>query len=222
MLPIYCEQCGTEIIKDKRTSRRFCSQHCFGEYLSLTRKGIPRPEVAGPKPSKRRRVINICEKCGKEFEVKQSHAERRKRCSKECQREQRVLECNFCHKSYSVKLAEVERSHYCSKACHNDFMKSLLGPDNPKWQGGGDNWRGPNWVIQRAAARERDGNKCQHCGTHRKKLKYELDVHHIIPFRDFGAERYLEANDLTNLISLCRHCHRKAEYGHIPIQPRLV
>ena len=272
MLPIYCKQCGTEITKDKRTGRRFCSQRCFGDYFSKTRKGIPRPEVAGPKPDRQKRVTKICEKCGKEFEVKQSHAERRKRCSKECQREQRTLECDFCHKPYSVKLAEVERSHYCSKSCYHEGMKQITGPSNPRWKrvdvscaycdtiihivpsqikdkgnffcdskcygkwisenkngknanawrGGQKKWRGPNWQAQRKLALERDNYKCQHCGITQKKLGRFLDVHHIVPFRLFGISRYVEANDLLNLICLCQQCHMQAEHNMIPIQPRLV
>ncbi|RME43150.1 MAG: DUF1998 domain-containing protein, partial [Chloroflexi bacterium] len=42
------------------------------------------------------------------------------------------------------------------------------------------------------------------------------DIHHISPFRDFGYvpgenERYRVANQLDNLITLCRVCHRRAE-----------
>jgi predicted HNH restriction endonuclease len=36
-----------------------------------------------------------------------------------------------------------------------------------------------------------------------------LDVHHIIPFRKFGIDRYREANKISNLISLCNSCHSK-------------
>jgi predicted HNH restriction endonuclease len=38
-------------------------------------------------------------------------------------------------------------------------------------------------------------------------LSRQLDVHHIIPFRKFGIERYQEANSLSNLICYCNLCH---------------
>jgi len=44
-----------------------------------------------------------------------------------------------------------------------------------------------------------------------------LDVHHIVPFREFGLENYKKANRLENLISLCHSCHLKSEYEKIVI-----
>nr|WP_290665128.1 DEAD/DEAH box helicase [Ardenticatena sp.] len=78
---------------------------------------------------------------------------------------------------------------------------------------------GPNWETQRRKARERDGFRCQVCGISERELGRELDVHHKRPFREFGydptdparANRYLEANALENLISLCPACHRRVE-----------
>jgi len=35
------------------------------------------------------------------------------------------------------------------------------------------------------------------------------DVHHVRPYRLF--DDYREANDLTNLLLLCRPCHRRAD-----------
>jgi DEAD/DEAH box helicase domain-containing protein len=37
----------------------------------------------------------------------------------------------------------------------------------------------------------------------------EHDVHHKLPFRMFTS--YQQANQLSNLITLCRSCHRRAE-----------
>jgi 5-methylcytosine-specific restriction endonuclease McrA len=67
---------------------------------------------------------------------------------------------------------------------------------------------------------------CQCCSKVQKKGR-ALDVHHIIPFRVFGYIRnqndlYKQANDLTNLITLCQQCHAKAEAQLIPIQPTLL
>lgn len=75
--------------------------------------------------------------------------------------------------------------------------------------------RGPNWEQQRNRARARDGYHCRHCGVPERPNRAH-DVHHIEPFRTFGYvrgenDRYLEANRLENLVSLCRSCHRRVE-----------
>jgi DEAD/DEAH box helicase domain-containing protein len=75
---------------------------------------------------------------------------------------------------------------------------------------------GPTWRQQRLRARGRDGFRCANCRIHEDELGRELDVHHRIPFRDFGYvpgrnDGYLAANDLSNLISLCPSCHRAEE-----------
>ncbi len=66
---------------------------------------------------------------------------------------------------------------------------------------------GPNWPEQKAAARARDGHRCQVCGLAEQGRAH--DVHHKIPFRSF--ESYVQANRLDNLITLCPACHRRAE-----------
>lgn len=66
---------------------------------------------------------------------------------------------------------------------------------------------GSNWAAQRRAARARDGYRCQMCGIPERGREH--DVHHKIPFRTFAS--YEPANQLSNLITLCRSCHRRAE-----------
>lgn len=74
---------------------------------------------------------------------------------------------------------------------------------------------GPNWEAQRNLARQRDGCKCRTCGAPEKPGR-QHDVHHITPFREFGYargenDRYLRANELGNLLTLCHNCHVRAE-----------
>ena len=75
---------------------------------------------------------------------------------------------------------------------------------------------GPNWQHQRFRAREQAGFRCSDCRISEEELARELDVHHKIPFREFGYVRgvndgYLAANDLSNLIALCSSCHHRHE-----------
>jgi 5-methylcytosine-specific restriction endonuclease McrA len=53
------------------------------------------------------------------------------------------------------------------------------------------------WQNARAAARKRDGERCQRCGA-----TEGLEVHHITPLSKGGAEF-----DLSNLTTLCQECH---------------
>lgn len=66
---------------------------------------------------------------------------------------------------------------------------------------------GPNWAVQRTKARSRDGYRCQMCETPERGRQH--DVHHKRPFRQFDS--YQAANRLSNLVTLCRSCHRRVE-----------
>ena len=74
---------------------------------------------------------------------------------------------------------------------------------------------GPNWESQRELARRRDGYRCRLCGAPEKPGR-QHDVHHLVPFREFGYvpgdnDRYLQANELGNLITVCHACHTRIE-----------
>ncbi len=86
----------------------------------------------------------------------------------------------------------------------------LAGEDHPNWRGGWLPYYGPSWHPQKRKARKRD-KVCQRCGKTPDENEQALDVHHKIPFIEFGVKRHKEANALTNLISLCLECHPKAE-----------
>ena len=189
--PMFCEQCGKEITGPKWRNRRFCSRKCFGKWLSESCKGIPRPEVAGERPDLQDRIERICKQCGKAFQIKRSRADRRKFC------------CNDCYVSWQ------QANHPGS------------GIDNWNWRGGPESYYGPNWRPQRREARERDSYICQRCGITEEEQGQELDVHHKIPFREFGLSRYEEANDLSNLTCLCNKCHTKERHTRQPDGYRL-
>jgi DEAD/DEAH box helicase domain-containing protein len=77
------------------------------------------------------------------------------------------------------------------------------------------NDRGPNWEQQRDQARARDSYRCRHCGAPERPDRAH-DVHHVQPFRTFEYrrgqnDRYLQANELENLVTLCRSCHQRVE-----------
>jgi DEAD/DEAH box helicase domain-containing protein len=66
---------------------------------------------------------------------------------------------------------------------------------------------GPGWTSLRDQARARDGYRCQVCGLIEQGRAHA--VHHKVPFRSFSLRQ--QANQLTNLITLCPSCHSRAE-----------
>ena len=81
---------------------------------------------------------------------------------------------------------------------------SKRGGKHWNWKGGSIYYYGENWDKQRKLALERMLYKCEACQN--TEL---LDVHHIIPFKEFAS--FIEANELTNLMVLCKSCHMKVE-----------
>lgn len=92
---------------------------------------------------------------------------------------------------------------------------SQPGELHHRWKGGRDPYYGDNWHEMRRAALERDGYVCQKCGKiqseHEQEHSFGLDVHHMEPLADFGTPE--EANELDNLITVCRSCHNEIEAG---------
>lgn len=90
---------------------------------------------------------------------------------------------------------------------------SHAGPLHHRWKGGSDPYYGENWHQQRRKALSRDENSCQKCGMGNMKHKeihgMSLDVHHIMPIREFDEPA--RANLLANLVTLCRRCHNRLE-----------
>lgn len=93
------------------------------------------------------------------------------------------------------------------------------GEMNSNWKGGYEPYYGKNWYKQRRAARERDGYECVVCGMpdeeHESKFGWRLEVHHIVPVREFDEPE--DANRLENLITLCRPHHQM--YENLPVRP---
>lgn len=56
------------------------------------------------------------------------------------------------------------------------------------------------------AGRERDGNRCQICGS-----KNHVEVHHIVDYQFGGAA------NVDNIIALCRKHHNDVHKGNIDI-----
>lgn len=231
-LELHCTVCdkvfyryACQLTKSKEV---FCSKKCFHIRTGETKKVS-------------------CVICGKELQRKVSHASRVQApcCSMECMGKWRSqtftgekgtgwkggkveVQCAFCSKTLLrfPCLTQYENV-FCGMQCHAGWMSiHATGENSSVWKGGHIDYYGPNWEAQRRLARERDKYRCCLCGISQKKLRRNLDVHHIIPFRTFGYiagenENYREANELSNLVSLCTSCHKRAEWGYLSVQMRL-
>lgn len=91
----------------------------------------------------------------------------------------------------------------------------MVGSNNPAWRGGHKYYRGFNWRQQRALARKRDEDTCQHCRSNNN-----VQVHHKRPYYLFDT--CIEANDLSNLITLCPRCHSLADCKFWKENPDLI
>jgi DEAD/DEAH box helicase domain-containing protein len=102
-------------------------------------------------------------------------------------------------------------------ACWLTVSESLVERlrDEGWWVGEHVESRGPTWPRQRDRARARDHYRCRWCGAPERPGRSH-DVHHIVPFREFGwrsgeNSNDEQANQLSNLLTLCASCHRRAE-----------
>lgn len=115
--------------------------------------------------------------------------------------------CQWCDADYYVPPYLIGKAKFCSWPCMRKGRSGMRGSESHLWRGGYKEYYGSNWQEQRRLARARDNYQCQHCGLTEEEQGSQMDVHHIIRFADFGVERYLEANELTNLECLCHLCH---------------
>lgn len=220
-----CTHCGKEFQRYASLSPGsktfFCSLRCLHKHRT-------------------NRIDLICRACGKSFTVVSSRIKNggAQCCSNKCRaiiRSQQMtgrviaprirITCRFCDKEREVPPSGQNRP-FCDKKCHAAWQAiQECGTNNFNWRGGYREYYGPNWREQRRATRKRDGYRCQGC--HAKQKRRAFDVHHIKPFREFGYipgenNNYLQANELTNLITLCPSCHKRAEHGQIALQPYLI
>lgn len=211
-----CAVCGNQFYvypsTPKFAAARYCSPECWYNDPNAIRKSAARE-------------IRTCIVCGKQYETLISETKNKRYCSAECYHAMQkgrplrpgstiTVPCATCGTPVTRFKSQLRNYQkiYCSRQCKGkDQSDRQAGTAHWNWQGGPVLYYGPNWRRQTREARKRDNHTCQHCGITETDLGRKLDVHHIKPFRDFGTERYQEANRLSNLISLCSSCHLKTE-----------
>lgn len=213
---VACDNCGAMLERYachvKRTKRRFCDKVC-------------QRAAANYRP---------CDHCGKPIQAGPTRWKGKKHafCNHECYgawgranipktAEIVTVVCAQCgqeRERYACTVGRYAR-YFCDEKCRRKWQaKSISGERNVLWKGGRKaGYYGPNWGKQKRAARQRDTHSCQRCGVTQEELGMKLDVHHIIPFREFGYipgknDAYKDANALDNLVSLCKRCHKVVEW----------
>lgn len=210
-----CETCGIEY-KPTHTTQRYCSRACQPHTKDKTKW-----------------AVFTCQWCGKEFETwayrNPTH------CSSQCRSEYGARQpklnarrpenfvtiiCEVCGKEFTLHKAGVANGRVrvtCSKECSaKRHSENMMGSNHPRYKGGTSHPdRGSNWQSQKQRALKRDGRTCQICGKKPKKgQRWVIDVHHIMPYKLFNGD-FLAANQLRNLITLCRRCHSQVEKGKL-------
>lgn len=116
--------------------------------------------------------------------------------------------CRICDKP--IWCQPKKKRQYCSHECKDTGTTVYTSERNIK-RGTYKRYYGPTWLPQRILARKRDGFCCRMCAISESDYGKELSVHHIKPFVLFQSSE--EANQLSNLLSVCEPCHRKIHSG---------
>ena len=217
LLAVHCAYCQKPILAHRWRIDRFGSDnvYCCREHQRFKRQ---------------QDALHIftCEQCGKQFSMIRSRKQHNHvfcglscACSFSHPRQRITVTCEHCQKQYEVHPSKVSlnKHFYCCRECR---ALSIMGQNNPAYRSGWGRKReySANWKRQRRAAILRDNAQCQVCHKIPKRQRY-LHVHHIVPAFTFNGN-WEQANDLSNLISLCSTCHKKAEIGLLPLQVRLL
>jgi 5-methylcytosine-specific restriction endonuclease McrA len=203
-----CAYCGKEFEIQPHMDKKYCSEGCVKLSVSLQKTNRYKVE---------------CSNCGEilyrtKWRIDNSnHQFCNRKCLGEWKSKQPIHRneigrfCANCGEFILVTRWRNKREKvYCSTECMGEHYSNnglFSGKNSGAWKGGkiSRTQYGENWFKQRRKTRKRDGYKCTRCGKSELENGEELSIHHIINFKEF--ESYLQANELSNLVGLCRECH---------------
>lgn len=120
--------------------------------------------------------------------------------------------CEQCDRTIRVHEWRKNRNScgvFCSVNCYGRWLSSnVVGKNHHQWNGGSFAY-GTGWWQTRREALRRDDYQCKRCGATAEEIGQNPDVHHITPVREF--ENPEDAHTLSNVVCLCRSCHRTVE-----------
>ena len=204
--PFICQQCGKWHTPKQAGARKYCSKMCAG-------KAVKKPKS-----------VKTCIQCGTGFVIHQSKAKNNygKFCSTKCRgkyQSSNVIgkqhpmysshetSCGICGTIVVRKNSAFTRnkSFLCGKSeCKAAYASHTnSGERNWNWRGGPSPYP-PEWTKSlRLSIRIRDEYRCALCQHDCFNDKRQPDVHHI------NGDK--QNCDKSNLITLCRSCHRIVE-----------
>ena len=207
--PKSCLVCGCDFIPDRAKSR-YCSLRCSAQSRKLTE-------------------VRLCLHCNQPFEVRKAAPQ--VHCSMKCAAARRHItqsdpskkgfyRCEECGKRF--EQYKFRKPRFCSRRCQTKYhepVRLAAIRRKPRIRRAYLGY-GRNWEAQRRKALVRDGSKCQLCGRQKTRDR-KIDVHHITPFKTYRGD-YVAANQLSNLITLCRQCHIQVERYNAPCPQSLL
>lgn len=223
-----CARCGASFYS--RHEQKYCSDACRERSVSF--EG---PENPNYRDAER---VGTCNICGSEFEFYPSE-KTGKYCStcvdsKEWREPptrsgasnprwtggKRVYECTECGSDVERYPSSADGDAVlCSEECRARWLsEAFTGTGHPNWRGGDTGAYGPGWSRVRRRALARDGYRCVVCGKSKGEIGRNPDVHHIVPVRWFDNSDdhdLTDAHRLSNVVSLCLDCHRKADFENL-------
>jgi len=202
-----CLSCGaTFTIKpSKATTKRgkYCSRDCYNTWRTAHTK----------------RILQICEVCGSEFQVFPTKVGRARFCSRSCAAvansilmsgpdsplatERITLSCEYCGKEFEVtqSKARLQSTRFCSKDCYSQWQsENWNGENHPSSWKGGISFEPYGVEFNDSLKQEvkiRDDYTCQLCWQVEAEVTFH--IHHI----DYDKTN----NAPDNLITLCPSCH---------------
>lgn len=224
---VECSNCGAELTRRQDHARKFdnhfCDNECESEHRKKHRSGDGNPSWQGGP------ITVSCAECRMEITRRRSKTKTHSRhfCSQNCLAEFRTIalenssrfseiHCSNCGSKFEKLNSQINRTknNYCSRDCVAEhFSERYKGENGPNWKGGMERSYGPDWPQIRKRALERDGYACTVCGmdesNHVDEFGQGLHVHHKTPLRTF--DDISEANNLTNLQTVCNICHGRIE-----------
>lgn len=152
----------------------------------------------------------VCSGCKPEYKRLQNIAALRKLRKKQNKTPKgSILMCSDCGDDFVYGSGPQKRCKPCQKSYSISKIHEWLASDKERLakyvKKARDNY---SFGGNRKKALERDDYTCQHCGT-----KDDLHVHHI-DGKGVTTEKEFRNNSLSNLITLCRSCHR-IEHGRM-------
>lgn len=230
-----CSHCGAPVEGVSHNRKRngdradhiFCNRDCYDAFRRVSVE----------------RVYGYCKGCDAPLSRATTGRTAATYCSHECRVSHKKAEPKHClackcwftpikMHSGMGKMISYNAGKTCSAECHVKWIslnearkekisKAFTGERHPNWQGGPQmrdrGARGGGWQRARRAALKRDKHVCQHCcvteAEHKETTGKGLEVHHKVPFWQYRGDN-AKANALSNLVSLCKSCHQKADWEY--------